>query len=127
MSTSTGSEPRLRDSNRSLSERFFVVSDRLKRYHGELVLQLASVSDTMGQRISAPPDERRFKVFFCRLFFVFPLWQLLRFGDRLSDGTEPRRCCSADVTAVDDGLDGHKKSLAGMLVSTLSVATINWI
>lgn len=91
MSTSTGSEPRRRDSNRSMSERFFGASERLKRYHGEPpVLLLGSASDTIGHRISAPPDDRRFKVFF--RFFVFPLWQLLRFGDRLSVGTELRRC-----------------------------------
>lgn len=90
MSTSTGSEPRLRDSNRSMSDRFFGASDRLKRYHGEPVLLLGSVSDIIGHRISAPPEDRRFKVFF--RFFVFTLWQLLRFGDRLSEGTELRRC-----------------------------------
>lgn len=115
MSTSTGSEPRRRDSNRSISERFFGASDRLNRYQGEPELLLGSVSDTIGHRISAPPDDRRFKVFF--RFFVFPLWQLLRFGDRLSVGTDPRRCCSLVV----DEFDGHKKSLAGKLVSTLSV------
>lgn len=89
VSTSTGSEPLLRESNKSKSERFFVVSLRLKRYQGELEL-LGSVSDTIEHKISAPPDDRRLNDFF--LFFDFPLWQLLRLdATRLSPGTELRR------------------------------------
>lgn len=70
----------------------FDVSERLKRYHGEpvlVLLPLASVSFTIEQNISAPPDERRRNVFF--RFFDLPFGQLLRFGDRLSHGTELRR------------------------------------
>lgn len=90
VSTSTGSEPLLRESNKSRSERFFVVSLRLKRYQGELELLLGSVSDTIEQRISAPPDDRR-RNDFLRLF-DFPLWQLIRLAaTRLSVGTELRR------------------------------------
>lgn len=74
--TSTGSEPLLRDSSKSKSERFFVVSLRLKRYHGELVLLLGSVSETIGHKISAPPDDRLRSDFFRD--FDLPLWQLLR-------------------------------------------------
>lgn len=88
--TSTGSEPLLRDSSKSKSERFFVVSLRLKRYHGEPVLLLGSVSETIGYTISAPPDDRLRRDFFRN--FDFPLWQLLRLDiTRLSHGTELRR------------------------------------
>lgn len=120
MSTSTGSEPRLRVSKRSMSDRFLGASERLKRYHGELVLLLGSVSDTIGHRISAPPEDRRFKVFF--RFFVFPLWQLLRFGDRLSEGIELRRCCSV----VDDVLVVHKKSDAGIPILASILSSEKW-
>lgn len=86
----TGREPRRRESSKSRSERFFVVSFRLKRYQGELELLLGSVSDTIEHKISAPPDERLRNDFL--RFFDFPLWQLLRFvATRLSLGTELRR------------------------------------
>lgn len=89
VSTSTGSEPLLRESSKSKSERFFVVSLRLNLYQGELEL-LVSVSDTIEHKISAPPDDRRLNDFF--RFFDFPLWQLFRLeATRLSPGTELRR------------------------------------
>lgn len=48
-----------------MSGRALAESVRLKRYHGELVvLPLGSASDTIGQRISAPPDNRRRSDFF---------------------------------------------------------------
>lgn len=88
MSTSTGSEPRLRESRRSKSERFFVVSLRLNLYQGKLEL-LGSVSDTIEHKISAPPDDLRRNDFF--RFFDLIVWQLFRGATRLSFGTELRR------------------------------------
>lgn len=89
VSTSTGSEPRRRDISISMSGRALAESVRLKRYHGELVvLLLGSASDTIGHRISAPPDKRRRSDFF--RVFGLAMWLLLR-DMRLSPGTELRR------------------------------------
>lgn len=98
-SISTGNDPRRRDNNTSRSERLRVMS-RLKRYHVDVttllpppmlaLLQPASDGSPMiGLRISAPPDDRRRRIFF--LFLVLPLQPFRPSTERLSQGTEPRR------------------------------------
>lgn len=85
--TSTGSDPRRRFNSISRSERFLVDSERLKRYHADELD--VSASETIGYRISAPPDDLRLSSFL--RFFDLPL-QLLRLfaDDEFSHGTDPR-------------------------------------
>lgn len=94
VSTSTGSEPRRRDSRFSASDR------RLNRCQAddvdvELLLaplpELAASSDRIGLRISAPPDDRRLRAFFALRRLLVKLFRITTLLV-LSHGTEPRRC-----------------------------------
>lgn len=96
VSTSTGSDPRRRDSRFSASAR------RLNRCHAvedEVALlpapaplpELVASSDRMGLRISAPPDDRRLRIFFALRRLLLKLFRITTLFE-LSHGTDPRRC-----------------------------------
>lgn len=104
VSTSTGSDPRRRDSRLSVSAR------RLNRCHAEddeadalppllhpaaepLPIMAAESSDRIGLRISAPPEERRRMAFFALRRLMPKLFRMMTLVlAELSQGTEPRRC-----------------------------------
>ena len=101
--TSTGSDPRRRDSKFSASAR------RLNRCHAvedEVELPAAppppppplplpepevASSDRIGLRISAPPDDRRLRTFFALRRLLLKLFRITTLFE-LSHGTDPRRC-----------------------------------
>lgn len=104
VSTSTGSDPRRRDSRLSVSAR------RLNRCHAEddddedavapplLLHPMMAVesSDRIGLRISAPPEDRRRMAFFALRRLMPKLFRMMTLlvvpPPELSQGTEPRRC-----------------------------------
>lgn len=105
VSTSTGSDPRRRDSRLSVSAR------RLNRCHAEDApdedppppllqpagpppMMAAESSDRMGLKISAPPEDRRRMAFFALRRFMPKLFRMITLLvlTELSQGTDPRRC-----------------------------------
>lgn len=99
VSTSTGSDPRRRDSKLSGSVR------RLNRCHAddvapELLLLVptpldAASSDKIGLKISAPPEDRRLRAFLALRLLILKLFRIITLLE-LSHGTEPRRCMLYD-------------------------------